>query len=58
MELNYMWEHFTWTKRDVSGIKNVIQGEQLGTSSQKPYVIALTEHLIFWVVSLSSGKQL
>ena len=59
MELNYMWEPFTWTKRDGSGgsgIKNVIQGGQLGTCFKMPFVTTLIDTLTFWIISLSSGK--
>ena len=57
MELNYTWEIFTWTKRNGSGIKNVIQGGQLGTCYQNLFVTALIRNITFWVVSLSSRKQ-
>ena len=59
MTLKYMWDLFTWTKRygnGGSGIRNVIQGGQLGTCSQNPFVTALIGNLTFWVVSLSLGK--
>jgi len=60
MKLNYLWEAFTWTKKDGnggSGIINVVQGQLLGKCSQKPFVTTLTMNLIFWVIILSSDKQ-
>jgi len=59
MELNYMWEPFTWTKRDGSGgsgTKNFIQGGQLETCSKMPFVTSLIVNLNFWFVLLSLGK--
>lgn len=60
MELNYMWDPFTWTKGDGgggSGIRNVVEGEKLGTCYQKRYVITSTRNLIFWVISLNFDEQ-
>jgi len=58
--LNYIWELFTWTNNNGSGgsgIKNVIEGGQLGTCSKNPFVTGLIKNLSFWVISLSSGKR-
>lgn len=60
MRLSYIWEAFTWTKKDFndgSGIKNAMQGQLLGRRFQKPFVTALNMNIIFWVVLLSSDRQ-
>jgi len=50
MKLNYLWQPFTWTKKDGNGgsvIKNAIQGQLLGRCLHNPLVTALTLNKFF-----------
>lgn len=60
MRLRYLWEAFTWIKKDGNGgngIKNAMQGQLLGKPSQNPFVNALNENNFFWVILLGSDRQ-
>ena len=49
MTLNYVWEAFTWTKKDGNGsssIRNAIQGKLLGRCLQNPFVTTFIMNLM------------